>query len=271
MRGRLAGLILAGILTACGDMPQPFRHEGNNEALRPQAARAVVVVPPDGPEGAALAKAMVRRLLDAEIPASTRPVGGDAAWTLAGRCESNGTNVLVRWRLSRAEAPPFEVTRTLPATAWTAASPALMEGLAGDLVLAVLPALAEAPPLVSSPPAVSRTLRLAPLTGLPGDGNRALAEAMRRQLKGTGLVLVEGDGPADLEARLQVALVPQPGGDALTLVWRVVTPAGKELGQATQRGAVPHGRLDQAWGALADDIAAGSTEGLLAILRGGKR
>jgi len=259
--------MLALLLGACGDLPQPFRHEGSNEALRPQAARAVVVVAPDG--GAALAEAIVRHLLDSEIPASTRPLDGDAAWTFAGRIEREGALIVLRWRLSRAEIPPVELTRTLPAAAWQAATPALTDGLAADLVASLLPALAPvaAAPAVPPPP----TLRLIPPAGLPGDGNRALAEALRRRLSGSGLTLVEGDAPAELEARVQAAVVPQPGGDALTLVWRVTDRAGAELGQATQRGAVPHGRLDAAWGSLADDIAAGGAEGLFAILRGTAR
>lgn len=261
-------MVLALVLGACGDLPQPFRHEGTNEALRPQAARAVVVVAPDG--GAALAEAIVRHLLDSEIPASTRPVGGDAAWTFAGRVETEGGQIVLRWRLSRAEIPPVELTRTVPAAAWNAATPALTDGLAADLVSSLLPALAPvaAVPAVPPPPP---TLRLIPPAGLPGDGNRALAEALRRRLSGSGLTLVEGEAPADLEVRVQAAVIPQPGGDALTLVWRVTDRVGVELGQATQRGAVPHGRLDGAWGSLADDIAAGGAEGLFTILHGSVR
>ena len=276
MRPLPTGLTLAALLLAgCGDLPQPFRHDGSPEAPRPQAARAVVVVPPAGPgPGPALAAAIVRALLEAEIPASTRPLPGDAAWTLTADSESRDGTVLLHWRLSRGDRPPFTLTRSLPAAAWAAATPALTDGLAAELTAALLPALDETPPpaAVAVAPAPSRPrLRLIPPAGLPGDGNTALAAAMRRRLADSGLELVAPDAPADLVLRVQTVITPLPDGDRLSLVWRVSDASDAELGQASQQGAVPHGRLDRPWGSLADDIAAGSVEGVLGVLRGNRR
>jgi hypothetical protein len=273
-RGLSAGLTLAALLLpGCGDPPQPFRHDGSPEAPRPQAARAVVVVPPDGPgPGPALAAAVVRALLAAEIPASTRPLPGDAAWILTADSESRDDTVRLHWRLSRGDRPPFEVTRSLPATAWAAATPALTDGLAAELTAALLPALDETPPPPPPTAAPSRPrLRLIPPAGLPGDGNAALAAAMRRRLADSGLDLVAPDAPADLVLRVQSVITPLPDGDRLALVWRLTDASDADLGQASQQGAVPHGRLDRPWGSLADDIAAGGVEGVLDVLRGARR
>lgn len=277
MRNLPAGLTLAALLLAgCGDLPQPFRHDGSPEAPPPQAARAVVVVAPAGPgPGPALAAAIVRALLEAEIPASTRPLPGDSAWTLAAESETRDGTVRLHWRLSRGDRPPFALTRSLPAAAWAAATPTLTDGLAAELVAALLPALDETPPLPPAPaaaPAPARPrLRLIPPAGLPGDGNAALAAAMRRHLGNSGLELVEPDAPADLVLRVQSVVTPQPGGDRLALVWRITDARDAELGQASQQGEVPHGRLDRPWGTLADDIAAGGVEGVLGVLRGSRR
>ena len=66
-------LILLLLLAACGDMPQPFRHEGLNTAVAPPGPRGVVVRPPDDSQnGTALAQAIVKRLADQDIPASIR-------------------------------------------------------------------------------------------------------------------------------------------------------------------------------------------------------
>ncbi|MFD2235602.1 hypothetical protein [Phaeospirillum tilakii] len=273
MRVLPAGVTLAALLLAgCGDLPQPFRHDGSPEAPRPQAARAVVVVPPAGPgPGPALAAAVVRALLEAEIPASTRPLPGESAWTLAADSESRDGTVRLHWRLSRGDRPPFDLTRSLPAAAWTAATPALTDGLAAELVTALLPALDETPPPEPAAAPPGPRLRLIPPTGLPGDGDAALAAAMRRRLADSGLTLVEGDTPADLTLRVQSVVTPLPDGDRLALVWRLSDTADHELGQASQQGAVPHGRLDRPWGSLADDIAAGGVEGVLDVLRKARR
>ncbi|SEH28111.1 hypothetical protein [Magnetospirillum fulvum] len=269
---RLAMLVLPVVLvlTGCGDLPKPFRHDGPNVALAPIAARAVLVRRVgDDPQGAMLADAVVRRLLEAEIPATTRS-GGGGGWTLVADAEESADSIRLRWRLLRANGDSAaEQTQTVPAEAWRRPSPRLIDGLAADLVVTLMPVLSGTPPTPATPPPPPPiTVRLTPLSGLPGDGNLALGSALRRLLEKSGFKPVEGDTAADFVVRAQATVIPAAGGqETLTMVWIVGGTDGAELGRVSQQGAVPKGRLSGSWGSLASDIAAGGVEGITELVR----
>jgi len=262
------------VLVGCGEVPQPFRHEGPNVALAPAAARAVLVRRIDeSPRGTALADAVVRRLLEAEIPATTRS-GGGGGWTLAPETEESADSIRLRWRLLRADGESAaDLIQTLPAEAWRAASPRLLDGLAAELVGKAIPVLSGTPPAAPSPPPPPvPTVRIVPPSDLPGDGNTALGGALRRLLEKSGFKPVEGEATADFVVRSQATVTPAPGGqETLTMVWIVGGADGAELGRVSQQGAVPKGRLAGPWGSLAADIAAGGVEGIDELLRAAKR
>jgi len=268
------GVLPLVLLVGCGEVPQPFRHDGPNLALAPTAARAVLVQRiDDSPRGTALADAVVRRLLEAEIPATTRS-GGGGGWTLVPETEESAETVRLRWRLLRADGDSAnDLVQTLPAEAWRAASPRLIDGLAAELVGKTIPVLSGAPPAAPAvPPPPMPTMRIVPATDLPGDGNRALTDALRRRLEKSGFKPVEGDAPADFVVRSQSTVTPAPGGqETLMMVWIVGGADGAELGRVSQQGAVPKGRLAGSWGSLAADIAAGGVEGIEELLRAAKR
>lgn len=259
--------LLAGLLlTACGDIPQPFRHEGPNLAVAPNAARGVMVrVLDDSPRAAQLADAITRHLLAAEIPASTRPVVA-GAWVLGGTVDSVDGAALLRWSLTR---PPADealggVEQKVPAAAWARATPRTIDLIAAEVVDKLMGPLHGDASVSAAEPA-GPAIRLLPLAGLPGDGDAALAAAMRTMLKRGGLTVV--DGEADFQLRGQVTVTPgRSGEEVLAVAWTVVR-GSEELGASTQQGSVPKGRLAGAWGSLAADIAGGGAEGVVEIVR----
>ncbi|CCG41742.1 hypothetical protein [Magnetospirillum molischianum] len=272
---RAAALILPLlIVVGCGDVPQPFRHDGPNVALAPVAARSVLVRRIDeSPRGAMLADAVVRRLLDSEIPATTRS-GGGGGWTLISEAEEGATTTVLRWRLVRADDEiAADLTQTIPAEVWRTPTPRLIDGLAADLVEKAMPVLSGGPTAAPpTPPPAPTTVRLVPLSDLPGDGNAALSNALRKLLEKSGFKPVEGDGAADFVMRVQATVTAAAGGqETLTMVWIVAGADGAELGRISQQGALPKGRLAGPWGSLASDIAAGGIEGLAELVRAAKR
>ncbi len=263
-------LLLTLLLAACGEIPQPFRHDGPNVAVIPAAARGVVVRPLDeGPRARQIADAMVRRLLEAEVPASTRD-GVAGGWIISGTAEDTGATTTLRWQLSTpAGVTLASATQAIPAGTWGRATPRTVDLIAAEVVDKLSPPLHGGTAEVAAPAGSQRPPRvgLLPLSGLPGDGDRALMAAMRRTLERTGLTILDGGGDADFTVRGQVTVTPgRAGEEVLAVAWTVSAREGGDLGSAAQRGPVPKGRLDGPWGSLATEIAAGGADGVAEII-----
>jgi hypothetical protein len=261
-------LCLAFLLTACGDIPQPFRHETENPALAPSAARGVVVRPPDdSPLAGQVADSIVRRLLEAEIPASRKEVVA-GAWILSGEVVPAPGLALIRWSLTRP--PSGEVLggleQKVPAAVWARGSAKTVELIAAEVMEKLGGPLHGDGGGAVAPEPEGPTIRLLPLTGLPGDGGGSLAKAMVLALRQVGLRPVEGE--AEFLLRAAVTVAPgSPGEDMLSVTWSVASAKGNEMGNSAQQGPVPKGRLDGPWGSLAGDIAGGGAEGVAEIVR----
>lgn len=263
-------LLVSLLVAACGEMPQPFRHEGLNPSVAPPGPRAVLVRPPDESAAAqAVAAAVVKRLADQDIPASVKS-SAPGSWVLASSAETLGASRRLVWRLISPEGEaPAEFAQILPAAQWEALGRAGVERMADEIVARYLPALHHEPTAVATeaaPPPRVPTLRIERISGLPGDGDTALTKALAGILRRMGVKLTEGE--ADAVVGLRFSLVPgRPGEDMLDLTWVVKDGrSGAELGKAAQQGALPKGRLASAWGALAGDIAAGGAEGIADIM-----
>lgn len=105
------------------------------------------------------------------------------------------------------------------------------------------------------------------VSGAPGDGNGALARAMRRILRDQGVPLT-----ADLAAESYVlagavAMESETRQEQrVTIDWTLFAPDGEEIGTVTVSNLVPAGSLDGAWGPIADAASAGSAEGMLQLI-----
>lgn len=264
----ISALLLLLLVAACGEMPQPFRHEGLNPSVAPPGPRNVMVRgPDDGPSGGGLAGAIVRRLADQDIPASTRSATA-GSWVLAAETEERGASLTLRWRLASPDGePPLSFAQTLPAAVWEKAGPATLGRMADEVVAHFSPVLHGVDPNApAAPPTRVPVVRVEPLGGLPGDGDTALPKALGIALRRLGMQL--GGAEAELAVRGRVAVLPgRPGEEILEVTWIVLDARdGRELGKAAQQGALPKGRLAGPWGALAGDIAAGGAEGIADIV-----
>jgi hypothetical protein len=269
---RFFPLLLLLVVTACGDLPQPFRHEGLNAAVAPPGPRGVVVRPPDDSQtGATLAQEIVKRLADQDIPASTRSAAS-GFWVLAAATETTIATKKLAWRLiTSGGEPPEDFQQSLPTASWEKAGPATISRLADEVVARYAATLhGEMPQDAAAPVTPGLTIRIEPLGGLPGDGDTALFRALGRSLQRLGLTLAakEKEKEADLAVRGRIALVPGGAGEEiLDITWLVLdAKTGEELGKAAQQGALPKGRLAGPWGGLAGDIAAGGADGIAEIV-----
>lgn len=267
-------LAVAGLgLAACGDIPQPFRHDddGVPRLARPKMTRGVTVRPPDdSAEARALAESLVRALEDQEVPALVH-AGPAFGHVIDGHLQGDGKTVTVRWTLKAPDgAEAATATHAVARSLLEPANPLLLKRAAAKPATALAAPLADPDAMPGQPtkaaaPDTRPTVTVAPLRGLPGDGDRSLTEAIKRAL-GRGGLLVK-DAGADYMVEGKVTVAPGlPGEDTVTVAWIVKKGSGAELGRIAQDGGVPRGRLAQPWGSMARDIAEGGAAGVVEVV-----
>lgn len=272
----LGSVLVAALTAACGDIPQPFRHddEGVPRLARPKMTRGVTIRPPEPtPEGRAQAEALVRALEEQEVPALVSDSQA-FGYVIEGEMRDGAKGPVVRWTL---KAP--DGTETASADQPALAPP---PGREGPILMkrAALPAAAilarplddpDALPTYAAPQPAAEdkrpTASILPLRGLPGDGDKSLTEALKRALGRAGLRVKDGGADYVVEGRISVT-PGRPGEDVVGVIWIVRSgDAGNpELGRINQDGAVPRGRLSQGWGTMARDIAEGGAAGVAQVV-----
>lgn len=264
-------LVLCLAVAGCGQIPQPFRHGGAiPDIARPKMMRGLTVRPVEAlPDGALLGDAVVRGLERHEIPAilSTGPAFGAVIEAQVAR--QDGQNGL-EWVLRDADGTLRPIGFSpLPSAAWKSLDAAAARAHGDRIADQIIAGLSDpdAGPVKAAEPAAAATptIRLAPFSGLPGDGDTALTAALSRALERAGLLPVASGGDYILEGR--VTVVPGlPGEETVAVAWILKSGDGGELGVIDQEGVVPRGRLDSPWGALARDIAEGGAAGVAEAL-----
>ncbi|PWR22878.1 hypothetical protein [Zavarzinia aquatilis] len=105
-------------------------------------------------------------------------------------------------------------------------------------------------------------VRVVGVEGAPGDGNRALALALERDLARRGLVVVDAEGPDILSIRGRVEVTRKETRDHVVLLWQVSAPGQDGVATIRQENDVPSGALDSKWGLIAPAAAEGGGDGI---------
>jgi hypothetical protein len=116
---------------------------------------------------------------------------------------------------------------------------------------------------------VNRPVRihLRPITGAPGDGNRALARHMREQLIRLGMTVQDKAEGADYAVGAEVSLADMPGNQQrVEIRWRVADARGAEAGQVAQLNQVPRGTLAGLWADVALVVAQEAAGGIKDVI-----
>ncbi len=277
-----AALALAPLLllAACGSLPRPF--EGNPGAVgrilsRPPPARLAVpqpgnmLLPADA--GRRFADNVTAALVAREVPAIAGPVRrGD--WRLDMHAQQTGASITPSFTVTDPTGKPQGSTEGPPvaATDWAAAAPDVLakEAAASAPAIATLltridAVLRRSDPnsLVNRPPRVL----VAEVTGAPGDGNRALAMEMRRQLPQLGEMVQDTPNGADFTVTGEVRTSEAPGGQTrVEISWHVVDAQGHDLGKVVQLNDVPAGTLNGLWGDVALVVAQQAAAGVKDVI-----
>jgi hypothetical protein len=268
------------LVAACGDLPRPF--EGRPGALasrlsQPPPARLAVV-----PTGQVLladaaagqyASAVAEAMQEEALPAVAEPVRpGD--WRLELSAALRGSQVVPGFRVrdpAGAERGLAEA-RPVPAATWSEASPDMLRraGREAAPTIAGLLAGIEAARRDADPDSlVNRPVRihLRPITGAPGDGNRALARHMREQLIQMGMSVQDKAEGADYAVGAEVSMADMPGNQQrVEIRWRVADARGAEAGQVAQLNQVPRGTLAGLWADVALVVAQEAAGGIKDVI-----
>lgn len=261
-------------------IPQPFQGVERNDAMVNQAilVSALVVEPPQGltEEVAVLLRdQVVEAARQRDVPAFGAPTA--MAWVLKGQTATisatgapGSEQRIVSWQLF----DPEGNERTQFPITFSGGDDVLMQGgtklLAEQTANALEVALARPRTQIveQQAPTARPVVAVAGVKGAPGDGNTALAEALRAvlPLKGVKVDAKKDAAAWRIEGVVKVARGPGDN-DTVTLTWRVLDAKGKEAGTITQENAVPRGRLSKPWAEVAGFAAEAAAEGIAQLLQ----
>jgi hypothetical protein len=274
---RRALLALPLALAACGPLPQPFRGRPGQVAqrlARPPGYR-VAVVPGAGvlltdTDARFLSQAVTEALAGQEVPAvNGTPLPLD--WQLLIAAEREGGQVVPRYALRDADGQALGmlVGRPVPARDWAEGGEPVLRRVAADAApnLAQLLARVDAQRRTgderaagSGPP----VLRLIPVRGAPGDGNRSLTARMRERLAGFGFAVQDQAEGAQFAVSGEVTMAQGSSRavQRVEIVWTVSRRDGQDLGRVLQLNEVPAGSLNGLWGDVALVVAEEASGGV---------
>lgn len=274
-------IIAAGLVAACQPLPQPFQADSRAKAsdalIRPIGEASLFIPPiaglPPGPD-AALADMLAKALNEKDVPASAtgrnrltslltvrlEPRGGDAVWSWEDRAPDGSRQAGEARSLGVA---PARLAAN-DAAAMKQAAATMAEAIAQKLNAAVIEA--------AQTDARPATLAVKECEGAPGDGNRALRQAMRE------ILILGGRNPqadiagADYVIGCRVNVwQDSPDSERVTIEWVLLGTDGSQLGDVKQANRIPRGQLAGSWGKTAHIIAQGGWQGLSEILESRQR
>jgi hypothetical protein len=278
----LAGLCLVVplLLSACGDLPEPFiGNPGANAKRLAQPPTPRLAVPTPGemllPDGASqgFAVQLAKSLQQAEVPAvaqSSQPTD----WTLVARADQHGGTVVPVFTVrdpqgrdrGNADGAP------VPTEAWAAAEPTTLQQTAAEAapkIAAVLTSIQTALMRADPNSLYNRVAKVmvADVTGAPGDGNASLTREMRKRLATLGPVVQTTADGADFVVQGQVKVVPIAGHqERVEIQWIITVPPNDERGRVVQLNEIPAGTLSRYWGDVAVVVATEASQGVENVL-----
>ncbi|MGK7869062.1 hypothetical protein [Falsiroseomonas sp. E2-1-a20] len=270
--GALAPLALAG----CTALPQPFRGRPGELARRLRQPPGYRIAVPSSSmllltdeDSASLSRAFAQALVASEVPAVAGP-GLPLDWQLVAAAERQADQVVPRYALRDADGQALGmlIGQPVPAREWVEGGAPLHARLAAETVprLATLVGRIDAQRRTGDERAVGAgppVLRLLPVRGAPGDGNRSLTARMRERLATLGFQVQEEAQGAQFAVQGEVSVVPsRPGQQRVEIVWIVSRRDGEDLGRVLQLNEVPTGTLRGLWGDVAYVVAQEASGGV---------
>jgi len=280
MRFLVLGLL--ALIAACQPLARPFQPE--NKALAPSQLSAlgprsgIVVAAPAGANAAVAAllpQRVAAALRERQVPATARADPHQRFALLSDiktrSVHADSVEVAVRWTLRDPQGTiltAWDQSMSADGTAWRRADPLVIEAFAA--VAAVeLAARIGSGELGSAQDQRTGPVSLAivPIFGAPGDGNESLTQALADTLRIRGIDVAAVDQNVTFFVSGGVTVSAVAGGERIDIVWWLLRSDGQEVGRVDQSNVLAPGALDGAWEDVADAIAEGAADGILALLK----
>jgi len=284
------------VLAACAELPRPFQGaERNDDILDTILVNPGVMIAPvigvPAPLNTQLSDTIAEAAQALDIAAVTRSAGRSAS-LLQGESEivdgSGGKDLVFRWALTSPDGlvidqtemrvPAFDATADDPWLVYANSdlSPIVNQTAAYLYQWLYRPsALASRPQAPPPPPPLEidgiYSIFVPIVTGAPGDGGRALTEAMRQLLSLDDLLipieLESGPTPSTyvIAGTVQTSRLSDEI-EEITIDWELIAPSGEVLGTAGQQNQIAAGSLDREWGDTALFAVEAAAEGVLNLL-----
>ncbi|PPR75137.1 MAG: hypothetical protein CFH05_00806 [Alphaproteobacteria bacterium MarineAlpha3_Bin4] len=277
----LTAALLAMELAACGELPRPFKptYEAPPNPLVEEGVRDGIWIDViDGLSSSSaklLATSVVRELNKRDNVA----VSGQRVplrFVLKGEAVRNTENVAVtsmfqiHWTLldvSGSQVGHFY--HRVPGTnlEWEYGSPRTIRLVGKQVAEAILAMIKTEERRLAAIKSRAAGLWINPIKGAPGDGDRALTQAIRQALRGAGTEIVGLREKAHyvLEGVVRVD-PPKDGAQGVRIDWIISNVRGAELGRATQMNKVAAGTFDRSWGQVATLVAMAAVGGIQDVI-----
>ncbi len=278
----LAVLLL--VLAACTQAPQPYRHSRtgfDSATLRLRDAGTVYIAPVEGiarPLAKIAAETLANSLAVRNIPSTTHAVNKPPykvrAQVLVDR-ESDPQRIhgQIYWTFTdHTNKTIFETTQPLNVERhlWAYGDQKTVDRLmdeAAERFATYLQDKREREAVELAERDKDILITISGIKGAPGDGNTALKRAMSLTLRQGGAVVTQTPrkGGFLLQGKVDV-FEPFEGKQRIKIAWVVSDTQGRELGRAQQQNRVKAGTFDQAWGAMAYNIARAALPGIAEVV-----
>jgi len=249
------------------------------EVAKVTEIRVEQVTGPSLPMAKLLSDSVVEGLREQDVVATA--AGNEISlYVLKGRSEANWTDsrvpfvMLIYWTLTDISGKQIGVyTQGVRGARWKweYGDPRIIRAVGNGAAKPIAAMIAEEETPALPVLLMGAGMLVNPVEGAPGDGNRALTEAIKTALGKLDVLITEDRRQARIQLSGTVAVQPLANGmDRVGIVWRVTTPDGFEVGRAAQENTVPSGSLAGSWAEEAKRIATAATAGIERILGLGK-
>lgn len=276
----VAAILFLTVAAACQPLPQPFQpdasHKASNPLLRIRDGYGIRVAGIAGTTietGKALADDVAAALVSRNLPAYTGASSGgsyELSGTVAeptGRPDAPMRLIWVLRDMRGSAVGRRSLDSGLARSALSAASPAVLRGLAERSAEAVAAIVQDPAPVDRIGAKEERSVYVRPVEGAPETAAAVLREEAEAALRRLDLRIASGPGTADIVVGCTVALRAAEGGKRrLGLDWRILGPGGAEIGRLTQENALTPAELDRHWPSIARAIADGVADGVRDVL-----
>ncbi|AFX99177.1 hypothetical protein A1OE_996 [Candidatus Endolissoclinum faulkneri L2] len=264
--GKLLSLLsILGILSACGQIPQPFSKNKANISyasfLIAPYTEGVLVCPVFALPDAAIMKRIttmtVKAIQKHGIPASSITSNRASLILIAEGKQQLDEKLRIKWTLKKPNGKVVALRQDV------IANNIKIDQALDQLACWIMPKVS-----CIDIPLADLTITINKIIGATGNGNDLLHQSLTDAIKQVNVNITKFPAQDGFVIQGTVTLTPNDINDDLVVVsWSISDARGRNLGSIKQSNVVAHGALLMDWSAVASQIATAAVPALLNLIR----